>query len=199
MSNRQHGEWKSGVLATQLTPATTLSADTKNRDLLNTFKQGYLLLNDKIIIDREFDNWHRDDRKDNSKHRIIYHGNFKYDSRDFLQESLITDWSHLPFQTYSNPATNNTLWTLEDSYSYKFNQGLSQMPDDIIDIHQEADYANYEYNTRGEENLREDRSAALKRSIVTTDRGVIERFDDSSFMATGWYRIAYQEDFLQKI
>ena len=190
MSNRQHGEWKSGVLATQLAPATTLSADTKNRDLLNTFKQGYLLLNDKIIIDREIDNWHRDDRKDNSKYRIIYHGNFKYDSRGFLQESLITDFSHLLFQTYSNPVTNEILRTLEDSYSYKFNKALRRMPDDKINIHQEADYANYEYNTRGKENLLEDRSEALKRSNATTDRGVIEKFDVSPFMAEGWHEIA---------
>ena len=68
------------------------------------------------------------------------------------------------------------------------------MPDDIIDFHQEADYANHEYNTRGKENLLEDRSEALKRSRVTTDRGVIERFNDSSFMAMGWHKIAYQKD-----
>ena len=198
MTNRRYGEWKSGALFTQLTPAQTLSNDTKSRDLLNTFKQGYLLLDDKIILDREFDNWHRDDRKDNSKHRIIYHGSFKYDDRGFLQESLITDWSHLLFQTYSNPVTNEILWTREDSYSYKFNKTLKRMPDDKIDMHQEADYTNYEYNTEGEENLLEDRSEALKISSVTTDRGVIEKFDVSPFMAAGWHEIAYQEDFYKK-
>ena len=197
MTNRQRGEWKSGTLATLLTPAKP-SHDTKNRDLLNTFKQGYLLLNDKIIIDMEVDNWHRDDRKDNSKYRIIYHGSFKYDDRGFLQESLITDWSHLLFQTYSNPVTNEILWTRENSYSYKFEKTLRRMPDDTIDFHEKADYANYEYDTRGEENLLEDRSEALKRSIVTKDRGVIEKFDASPFMAAGWHKTAYQEDFYKK-
>ena len=193
MTTRFDGEWKSGVLTSSSSSRQHPDKPNEFRDIFT--KEAFLLLDDKIIYDFEVDNWHDDEHRDDSKYRAIYHGHFEYDNSGKLYASNITDWSFLVFQTYYNPINQKPYWTRESGYSYGFTDSIRKKPSDGIDFHSEADYANFEYDPEGLENQLEDRSEALKRSKVSTDGGVIERFDDTEFMASGWHKKAFQEEF----
>jgi len=108
---------------------------------------------------------------------------------------LIELSSLFSFEEYFNPETNEILSARENAFSYKFTAPIAKFPDDEINFHKLADYVNFEYDTTGMENGLEDRSEALLKSKVTTNRNVIKEFDNSLFMSRGWQEEAFREEF----